>query len=182
MHLFWKKHYYNALCTEKLNDLLKACSCSWWSSDTQQCCWPVKVFKKELGAATCTVNGLWGELKLHQGSWDKQEELKQWQGSILWANTKPSKYLWGLQLQNRQGGAAMIAVDWIVSPKLMLLLFSFSVVPDSLWPHGLQHTGLPCPSLSPGVCSNSCPLSRWCHPTYWSSFTLFSSCPQSFPV
>ena len=42
------------------------------------------------------------------------------------------------------------------------LLFSHSVMSDSLWPHGLQHTRLPCPSPSPGACSNSCPLSRWC--------------------
>ena len=65
---------------------------------------------------------------------------------------------------------------------LVLLLFSHSVVSDSLWPHGLQHTRLPCPLLSPGVCSNSCPLSWWCHPTISSSVTLFSSCPQSFPA
>ena len=49
-------------------------------------------------------------------------------------------------------------------------------------PHGLQHTKLPCPSLSLGVCSNLCPLSRWCHLTISSSVTPFSSCPQSFPV
>ena len=48
--------------------------------------------------------------------------------------------------------------------------------------HGLQHTRLPCPSLSPWVYSNSCPLSRWCHPTISSSVTSFSSCPQSFPA
>ena len=47
---------------------------------------------------------------------------------------------------------------------LFVLLFSRSVVADSLWPHGLQHTRLPCPSPSPGACSNSCPLSRWCYP------------------
>ena len=51
---------------------------------------------------------------------------------------------------------------------------------DSLRPHGLQHARLPCPTLSPGVCSNSCPLSRWCHQAISSSVTLFSSCPQSF--
>ena len=59
------------------------------------------------------------------------------------------------------------------------LLFSHSVVSDSLWPHGLQHSRLPCPSLSPRVCSNSWSLSRWCHPTISSSVTLFS-CLQSF--
>ena len=49
------------------------------------------------------------------------------------------------------------------------LLFSHSVVSDSLPPHRLQHARLPCPSLSPGVCSNSCPWSWWCHPTISSS-------------
>ena len=44
------------------------------------------------------------------------------------------------------------------------------------------HIRLPCPSLSPGVCSNSCPLSHWCHPTISSSVAPFSSCPQSFPA
>ena len=48
--------------------------------------------------------------------------------------------------------------------------------------HGLQHTSLLCSSLSPGVCSDSCPLSQWCHPTISSSVSLFYSCPQSFPV
>ena len=52
----------------------------------------------------------------------------------------------------------------------------------SLWPHGLQHTKLPCPSLSPRVCSKSRPLSWWCCPTISSSVTAFSSCPQSFPA
>ena len=50
------------------------------------------------------------------------------------------------------------------------------------WPHGLQHTRLPCPSPSPRACSNSCPLSQWCHPTISSSVVLFSSCLQSFPA
>ena len=53
---------------------------------------------------------------------------------------------------------------------------------DSLWPYGLQQNRLPWPSLSPGVCSNSYPLSWWCHPTISSSVTPFSSCPQSFPA
>ena len=53
---------------------------------------------------------------------------------------------------------------------------------NSLWPHELQHTKLPCPSLSPRVCSNSCQLCRWCHPTISSSASPFSSCPQSFPA
>ena len=52
---------------------------------------------------------------------------------------------------------------------------------DSLQPHGLEHAGLPCPSPIPGACSNSCPLSWWCHPTISSSVILFS-CLQSFPA
>ena len=53
---------------------------------------------------------------------------------------------------------------------------------DSLRPHGLQHTRLPCPSLCPRVCSDSCPLSRRSQPTISSSVSPFSSCPQSFPT
>ena len=60
--------------------------------------------------------------------------------------------------------------------------FNLSVVSDSLQPHGLQHTRLPCPSPTAGVHSNSCSLSRWCHPTISSSVVPFSSCPQSVPA
>ena len=64
----------------------------------------------------------------------------------------------------------------------MLLLLSCLVVSDSLQPHGLQHARIPCPSPTPRACSNSYPLSRWCHPTASSSVIHFSSCPQSFPA
>ena len=60
--------------------------------------------------------------------------------------------------------------------------FSCSVVSDSLKPHGLQHARLSCPSPTPGACSNSYSLSRWCHPTISSSVVPFSSCLQSFPA
>ena len=60
--------------------------------------------------------------------------------------------------------------------------FSHSVVFNSLWPHGLQHTRLPCPTPAPGACSNSCPSSQWCHPIISSSVIPFSSCLQSFPA
>ena len=72
---------------------------------------------------------------------------------------------------------------WIASPIqwTFLLLFSLLVVSDSLRPHGLQHTRFPCPSPSPRACSNSCPLSWWCHPTISSSVILFS-CLQYFPA
>ena len=65
---------------------------------------------------------------------------------------------------------------------LSLVQFSRSVVSDSLQPHGLQHARLPCPSPTPGVYSNSCPLHWWCHPTISSSVVPFSSHLQSFPA
>ena len=58
--------------------------------------------------------------------------------------------------------------------------FSHSVMFDSFWPHGLQHSRPPCPSPAPGIYPNSCPLSRWCHPTISSSVIPFSSHLQSF--
>ena len=60
--------------------------------------------------------------------------------------------------------------------------FSHSVISNSLWPHGLQHTRTPCPSPTPRACSNSCPLSQWCHPTIPSFVIPFSSRLQSFPT
>ena len=60
--------------------------------------------------------------------------------------------------------------------------FICSVMSNSLWPHELQHARPPCPSPIPGVYSNSCPLSWWCHPAISSSVIPFSSCPQSLPA
>ena len=78
--------------------------------------------------------------------------------------------------QTGHQGNTLKRKDWQV------LLFIRSVMSSSLRPHGLQHSWLPCPSLSPRVCSNSCPLSRWCHPTILPSVVPFSSWPQSFPA
>ena len=74
------------------------------------------------------------------------------------------------------------AVGWRGLSLAVLLLLSCQVVSDCLWPHGLQYTRHPCPSPSPRVCSNSCPLSWWVSPTIPSSAPPFSSCPQSFPA
>ena len=60
--------------------------------------------------------------------------------------------------------------------------FSHSVMSDPLWPHGLQYARLPCPLLSPRAYSNSCPSSRWWHPTISSAVIPFFSCLQSFPA
>ena len=77
---------------------------------------------------------------------------------------------------------------WITLPCNFLIViwysvqFSRSVVSDSLRPHELQHVRPSCPSPTPGVHSNSCPSSRWCHPAISSSVVPFSSCPQSLPA
>ena len=103
--------------------------------------------------------------------------------------------LWGLQMEKSivwtRCPATSPALMVLVSVKAIhpscpaqcrvnaLLLFSSLVMSNSLQSHERQHTRLPCPSLSPGVCSNSCPLSWWCHPVISSSVT---PCPQSFPA
>ena len=68
----------------------------------------------------------------------------------------------------------------LYSVQFSLVQFSCSVVSDSLWPHELQHARPPWPSPTPRAYPNSCPLSRWCHPTISSSVVPFSSCPHSF--
>ena len=65
---------------------------------------------------------------------------------------------------------------------MYLVQSSRSVMSDSLRPHGLQHTRLPCPSPTPVACSNSCPSSWWCHPIISSSVVPFTSCLQSLPA
>ena len=68
---------------------------------------------------------------------------------------------------------------WYIYTMEYSVQFSCSVVSISLWPHGLQYARPPCPSPTPRIYPNSCPLSRWCHPTISSSVVHFSSCPQS---
>ena len=81
-----------------------------------------------------------------------------------------------------------IIIQWMKKPtKLgyrtdLLLFFSCSAVSNSLWAHRLQHARLPCPSPNPRACSNSCPLSWWCHPTISSFVVSFSFCLQSLPA
>ena len=78
------------------------------------------------------------------------------------------------------------AYDWKIQPSILHYVlcisvqFSRSVVSDSWRPHGPQHARLPCPSPTPGVYPNSCPLTQWCHPTISSSVVPFTSCHQSF--
>ena len=83
-------------------------------------------------------------------------------------------------LREEPGNASQ--TTWEGREEDALLLFSRSVVCNSLRPQGLQHARFPCPSPTPGVCSDSCPLSRWCHPTFSSFVIPFFSCLQSFPA
>ena len=72
--------------------------------------------------------------------------------------------------------------SYVHANSLSSVQFSHSVVSDSLWSHESQHARPPCPSPSPGVHSNSSPLSQRCHPAISSSVVPFSSCPQSLPA
>ena len=87
---------------------------------------------------------------------------------MLWPTTLMGTHVWSLQ-------------SWLAGSRAWISLFSCKAVSDSLRPHGLQYARLPCPSPSPGACSNSCPLSRWCHPTISFSVALFF-CLESFPA
>ena len=98
------------------------------------------------------------------------------QGMCTWpSNQEGFRQVDGPSIRRHQGW-------WVQLCAWTTLLFSCSVVSDSFWPLGLQHTMLSCPSPSPRVCSNSCPLNWWCHPTISSSVSPFSSRLQSFPT
>ena len=84
------------------------------------------------------------------------------------------KYLWSNVSLGTLGCSRIVGEE--------LVQFSHSIMSDSLQPHGLQHTKLPCPSLTYGACSNSCLSSWWWHSTILSSIVPFSSCLQSFPA
>ena len=98
--------------------------------------------------------------------------LQLWENSLIQRKTEPTlvqSYCWGSSF---------------TSEHFVLVSFCYTVtqLSDSLRPHGLKHTRLSCPSLSPRVCPTSCPLNRWCHPTISSSVSPFSSCPESYPA
>ena len=117
---------------------------------------------------------------------DSDRDQKSYPTSLVWIVDQ-----WGLdgysEKDNEYQWQVLTSILWaeLTPTCLVSLAFSFlrcrSVTSrDQLF--GLQHARLPCPSPSPGVCSNSCPLSRWCHPIISSSVAPFSSCPQPFPA
>ena len=101
--------------------------------------------------------------------------------SILYKNPiRIGKYYWAVYMFPLSDCGCII-ISTILQCLITAINFS-SVMSDSLWPHELQHMRPPCPSPTPGIYPNSCPLSRWCHPTISSSVISLSSCPQSFPA
>ena len=92
------------------------------------------------------------------------------------------RYSSSLTFPPSQRSLLLIPFPCMLQSLYPMLLFSCSVMSDSLQHHGLQHARFPCPLLSPGVCSDTCPLNWWCHSTISSSVTSFSSCLQSFPA
>ena len=130
------------------------------------------------------------EVKIKSSSACSLGGLKEWSLSeVLWFWVHPrDPMLWFRLIKNKQTKKNFLQDH---KSKLLVLFLNFlfyirvcvcvhSIVSDSLQPYVLQHTSLPFHSLSPWVCSNSCPLSQWCHPTTSSSVVSFSSCPQSF--
>ena len=105
-----------------------------------------------------------------------------------WRNNGNSERLYFLVFQNhcRWWLQPWVKICFLLGRKAMTSLssvqFSLSVLSNSLWPHGLQDARPPFPSPTPGVYTNSCPSSQWCHPTISSSVVPFSSHLQSFPA
>ena len=91
-------------------------------------------------------------------------------------------------LSTRPPGKSLIGEFWPFTFKVIINIVEFSSVQLLshvqlfMTPWTTKHARPPCPSPTPGACSNSCPFSRWCHPTISSSVVPFSSCPQSFPA
>ena len=100
-----------------------------------------------------------------------------WEGQYIRFWWRASSIPWSTHFTK-----GFLLVMKLMSPRRDLGQFSRSVMSNSLRPHGLQHTRPPCPSPTPRVYSNSCPLSWWCHPTISSSVVPFSSFLQYFPA
>ena len=112
--------------------------------------------------------GVWCLMRLHHSSTPETWHMATW--------IKLAKRTW------KQTTVLAVIIKAVSSLQFSSVEFRRSVVSDSLRPHELQHARPPCPSQTPGVYSNSCPSSRWCHPAISSSVVPFSTCPQSLPA
>ena len=113
-----------------------------------------------------------------EGGNDETKRQKLQSKTIYWRTGANQR---GWSRDSNQRKSKRKAQKWGGKVKIDSVQFSCSVMSNSLWPHRLQHTRPPCPSPTPGVHPNSCPLSRWCHPTI-SSSVVSSSGLQSFPA
>ena len=95
------------------------------------------------------------------------------------SNIRSRNKSWGFFLSFGRRVGKKYCFSWSFFFLLVSVQFSPSVLSDSSWPHESQHARSPCPSPTPGVHSDSCPSSQWCHPAISSSIVPFSSCPQS---
>ena len=129
---------------------------------------------------------VWLEGKQHCSHLSRETDLHRSEflfiQRILWHTESPGSH-------DLLSASCSVVSSWVKSKSLSKLRyhlhsvqFSHSVVSNSLQPHELQHTRLPCPSPTPKACSNSCPSNWWCHPTISSSVVPLSSCIQSFPA
>ena len=115
-------------------------------------------------------------------SWNSPERILEWVATSFSRGSSQPRYRTCVSYISCLGRQILYhCITWKVQNR-GLVQFSCSVVSDSLWPRGLQHARLPCPSPTPRVYSNSCLLSWWCHPTISSSAIPFSSWLQSFPA
>ena len=131
---------------------------------------------------TCTAF-LWGTLK-SRGKWMISPECPRCQDFLLCIFRLHVSYIFYFMMYLCTSKCIhyIYIYVYIYTYIFIMLLFSCSVTSNSLRPHGPQQARLPCPSPFPRACSNSCPLSQWCHPPILSSVFPFSSCLQSFPA
>ena len=131
------------------------------------------VWREEWSAFTFLWEPVWPmHFKKQQQKWAESVKECVWV-MLLLSNREASGQCSELN-KGKQLGWRGCRAKWISHTyPFLLLFFSRYVTSNSLHPRDMQHAGLPCPSLSPGVCSNSCPLSWWCHPTISSSVAVY---------
>ena len=122
-------------------------------------------------------------MPIYSGIWDLMLAHREslWRGMVVFFSLKLNSSTYSNHLFFEESIMTAVGNMWRWL-RDSLLLFSRYILSNSLWPHRLQYARLPCPSRSPRVCSNSCPLSQWCSPTFSSSVVPFSSCPLYFPA
>ena len=146
-------------------------------ADQRPCC------RDRVRAGSETSPGIWGSASTQATRESTQNQQNSTTVDPTKTKTKPSE---NIEAPGPKGAHASrnndLALGSIFSLQFISVQFSHSVVSDFLRFHEPQHTRPPCPSPTPGVHPNPCPLSRWCHPTISSSVVPFSSWSQSFPA